>query len=411
MNKTSLVITIFLAITVATAGVFFFVRSFFPPAASTYRVPTYSSAGWLTAQDGEKKPRVSHLKTPEPLKAVYMTSCVAGTPSLRVHLVQLVRATELNAVVVDLKDYTGRLSFRPDDEELASFGGSACPITDLRGLVKELHVENIYVIGRITVFQDPTYAQKNQAVAVKRVSDPTVLWADKKGINYIDPGARDFWNHIAAIAEDAYGQGVDELNFDYIRFPSDGNMQDISFPVSGGRPKPEVLEEFFSFLNQKLKPTGMVISADVFGMIATSYVDIGIGQLWERTIPYFDYVAPMVYPSHYYLGSFGYTDPNSHPYEIVKLSLAEAIHRTMATTTLVATKAGMPIASTTPQLFTKMGFDKSKVRPWLQDFDYPVPYTPAMVKDQIQATCDLGLTSWMMWDPSNRYTREVYQVE
>ena len=155
----------------------------------------------------------------------------------------------------------------------------------------------------------------------------------------------------------------------------------------------------------------MIISADVFGMTTSSYTDVGIGQMWEATLPYFDYVAPMVYPSHYYNGFSGFADPNSHPYEVVKTALAEAVSRTMATTTPVATLRGRAIASTTPQLYTKSALAKEKIRPWLQDFDYPVPYTQAMVKAQIQAVYDLGLTSWMMWDPSNSYTREVYELE
>ncbi|OHA58403.1 MAG: hypothetical protein A2571_01325 [Candidatus Vogelbacteria bacterium RIFOXYD1_FULL_44_32] len=370
-----------------------------------YQVPEYPTVGLLT---NFTQPKVVHLATPEPLKAVYMTSCVAGTPSLRERVLKLVRETEINAVVVDLKDYTGALSFPAKAEDLQGYVSSDCPIGDLEALVKELHADNIYLIGRVTVFQDPLFAKRNPSEAVKKKSDQNILWADRKGINYIDPGSKVAWEHIVGIALDAYNQGVDEINFDYIRFPSDGNMQDISFPISELRSKPAVLEEFFSYLNQKLKPSGMIISADLFGMTTSSYVDVGIGQMWERTIPHFDYVAPMVYPSHYYTGFAGYTNPNEHPYEIVHEALASAVARTVATTTMVLTKDGQAVASTSPQLYTKKGYNRAKIRPWLQDFDYPVPYTAEMVRAQIRATSDLGLTSWMMWDPSNHYTPEVY---
>ncbi len=385
--------------------VLFFAWQVFSQPNFSYEVPEYPTVGLVKKLT---TPKAEHLSTPEPLKAIYMTSCVAGTPSLKARVLKLVKDTEINAIVVDLKDYTGALSFPAKDEKLKDYISSGCPIADLEAFVKELHQENIYIIGRVTVFQDPLFAKNNPSEAVKRASDPTVLWSDRKGIHYIDPGSKLAWDHIATIAEDAYAQGVDEINFDYIRFPSDGNMQDISFPLSGNKSKPEVLEDFFAYLSRRLKPQAMVISADVFGMTTTSFSDVGIGQIWERTIPYFDYVAPMVYPSHYYDGFAGLGDPNEHPYEVIHNALASAVVRTVATTTIVATKDGQAIASTSPQLYKKKAFASSKVRPWLQDFDYPVPYTADMVRAQIKATYDLGLTSWMMWDPSNHYTPAVY---
>lgn len=409
-SYSSLAVIIGVAILVALAA--FLAWQFLQTPNMEYTMPVYSSQAWALGADKESEPEpVPHLETPEPLKAVYMTSCVAGTPSLRQKLINLVKETELNAIVVDLKDYTGALSFNPQNESLQSYAVSKCPLGDLAELTTAMHAENIYVIGRVTVFQDPLFAGHHPAEAVKNETDTSRLWADRKGINYIDPASRLAWDHIVDISTDAYEQGVDELNFDYIRFPSDGNMQDIHFPLSGNRPKPAVLEEFFVYLNQKLKPTGMIISADVFGMTTSSFVDVGIGQVWERTLPHFDYVAPMIYPSHYYNGFGGYANPNSYPYEIITNALTTAISRTEATSTKVATLAGEPIASTTPQLYTKKAYNRSKIRPWLQDFDYPVVYTPAMVTAQIKATYDLGLTSWMMWDPSNKYTREVYKAE
>jgi len=357
-------------------------------------------------------PPVPHLKTPKSVKAVYMTNCVAITPSLRDRLLKLIDETEINSVVLDLKDYTGAISFTPTNKKLIDYAVSVCPIKDLKGLVKDLHDRDIYVIGRITVFQDPLFTKNNPEVAVKRESNPDILWTDRKGLTYTDPGSTKAHDHIIDISIDAYEQGVDELNFDYIRFPSDGNMSDIMFPISGGtKPQPEVLEKFFAYLDKELEDTGAVLSADVFGVTTNSFVDVGIGQVWERFLPYFDYIAPMVYPSHYYAGFEGYANTNLHPYEVVKGSLDVAVQRTLATTTVVKTLAGRPIASTTPQLYTKEAFAKTKVRPWLQDFDYPVPYTPAMVSAQIKATYDAGLDSWMMWDPTNTYTRSVYKTE
>ena len=189
-------------------------------------------------------------------------------------------------------------------------------------------------------------------------------------------------------------------------------MKDILLPITwGSESNPLGLEEFFAYLAGELKPTGAVLSADVFGVITNHYSDVGIGQIWEHFLPYFDYISPMIYPSHYYSGFGSFSDPNLYPYEVVKDSLDTAVARTVSTSTVVVTLNGKPIASTSPQLYSKPAFSRAKIRPWLQDFDYPVPYPPDMVTAQIKATYDAGLNSWMMWDPTNTYTKSVYKME
>jgi hypothetical protein len=348
-------------------------------------------------------PQVQHLATPAEVKAIYMSSCVAGTTAFRKSLVDLVDSTELNTLIIDIKDFSGYLSYKPEDPELHKYVSPRCYAPDMKEFIALLHQKNIYVIGRITSFQDPIYATEFPAYAVKRESDGGI-WSDKKGIHYLDPGAEPVWNHLLAISKDAYAIGFDELNFDYIRFPSDGNMKDIAFPYSENRPKPEVMESFFSYLNSQLKPLGVVLSADFFGMTTTSYSDLGIGQVLERALPYFDYVAPMVYPSHFPPTFNGWADPNKHVYELVAYTMGEAAVRTEVTSTRIHTFSGKPIASTTPQLYTKESYPRAKLRTWIQDFDYGGNYDIAEVKDQIRASDDVGVTSWMIWSPSNHYT-------
>jgi hypothetical protein len=156
-------------------------------------------------------------------------------------------------------------------------------------------------------------------------------------------GAEEYWKYIVSIGKEAYSVGFDELNFDYIRFPSDGNMKDISYPWSKTQKKSEVLESFFVYLEKNMRPTGAVISADLFGMTTTNSDDLNIGQVLEKALPHFDYIAPMVYPSHYPTGFMGFANPANKPYEVVKYSMDKAVLR----------------ASTTP----------NKLRPWLQDFN------------------------------------------
>ncbi|MEK7170522.1 MAG: putative glycoside hydrolase [Patescibacteria group bacterium] len=361
-------------------------------------------------------PPVVHLPTPKPQKAIYMTSCVVGTPSFRKDLVKLVEETELNSIIIDIKDFSGTLSFTPAAEELKPAVSKRCMAPDMKAFIESLHDNGIYVIGRITVFQDPFFAKLRPDLAVTKKSDGST-WKDYKGISYMDPGSKEVWDYTIAIAKESYAIGFDELNFDYIRFPSDGPMSDIAFTWSGSRVKADVLEDFFIYLSARLKPMGIVISADLFGMTTTNTDDLNIGQVLEKAAPHFDFIAPMVYPSHYPPNFNGWVNPNEYPYEVVKYSMDEAVKRFLATTTVVALNGVTPIASTTPPacaaepcaagrpLYPKESWNTLKLRPWLQDFDYGGNYDIAEVKAQIQAAYDAGLSSWMLWAPSNRYTK------
>lgn len=328
---------------------------------------------------------VTHVPTPEPVKALYMTACVAATPSWRSQLKSVVETTELNAVVIDIKDSTGTVSFPTTITAGESKRG--CVVKDLQEFIMGLHDSGIYVIGRISVFQDPAYAVAHPELAVKsKVSGG--VWKDRKGLSFIDVGAVPYWERIVAIGKAAHEIGFDELNFDYIRYPSDGNMQDASFPWTGTSTKPEMLEKFFVYVQENLEPTGAVLSADLFGMTTSVTSDMGIGQVLERTLPYFDYIAPMVYPSHYPPGWKGFSNPAAHPYEVILLAMSEGRNREMAWH-LAAGRA-----TSTP----------SKLRPWLQDFHLGGTYGVAEVDAQIKAAYDAGLSSWMIWNAGNKYT-------
>ncbi|MSU56223.1 MAG: hypothetical protein EXS51_02860 [Candidatus Taylorbacteria bacterium] len=371
---------------------------------TSYQASLPASVGTVATAQVPETPQVVHLPTPTPQKVIYMTSCVAGTPSFRNDLVKLVEETELNSIIIDIKDFSGTLSFYPKDETLKEFVSDRCRAPDMKAFIETLHDKGIYVIGRITVFQDPFFAKRRPDLAVKKASDGST-WKDYKGISFTDPGAKEVWDHIVAISKESYAVGFDELNFDYIRFPSDGPMSDIAFTWSGNRNKSDVLEEFFTYLSAQLRPLGIVMSADLFGMTTTNFDDLNIGQVLEKATPHFDFIAPMVYPSHYPPKFNGWANPNEHQYGVVKFSMDSAVTRLLATTTVVALLGVEPIASTTPPLYPKIAWRPLKLRPWLQDFDYGGNYDIAEVKAQIQATYDAGLTSWMLWAPSNRYTK------
>lgn len=340
---------------------------------------TSSTARPLNATSTPSAP-VTHLQAPHPTKALYISSWAAGTPSFRNHIISLIDTTEINALVVDIKDYTGKISFEVNDPTLHGLNVWEKRIPDIDSFITLLHQKGVYVIGRVAVFQDPSMVALHPDWAVKRASDGGI-WKDHKGISWIDVSAPGMWGYIASVAREGYARGFDEINFDYIRFPSDGNMRDIAYPYSKNTPKPDALRGFFKYLHDTLSPQHIPISADLFGMTTTNTDDLNIGQVLENALPYFDYIDPMVYPSHYPPTFLNYKNPAEHPYEVVHFALAGAVRRANA-------------ASTTPQ----------KIRPWLQDFNLGAVYTADMVRTQIKATYDVGLTSWLLWDAANKYT-------
>ena len=368
---------------VAITGSFSLAYFVFPSIFSiSYKLAVLPGAG--ISAEGEfavpVKKIISHLTTPSQVKAIYMTNWVAGDKKLRSSLVKIADDTEINSIVIDIKDYTGRIGFEVSDPLLKELGAYERRIADIEDFIEELHKKNIYVIGRISVFQDRYLVGRRPDLAVRRKSDGGV-WKDFKNISWLDPGSKEVWGYIAALAKESYGVGFDELNFDYIRFPSDGNMKDISYPWSNGKAKSEVIKDFFAYLRENLGNIGAPLSADLFGMTTTNTDDMNIGQNLENALKYFDYVSPMVYPSHYPKGFNNYSNPAAKPYEVVKFAMDSAVNRAMN-------------ATTTPR----------KLRPWLQDFNLGATYDAPMVRAQIQATYDSGLDSWMLWNASNRYT-------
>lgn len=365
----------------------------------------------------EAPPAVKHMSTPEQVRGIYMTQCAAGTQSFRTSFLKMLDETPLNAIVIDIRDYTGKIAFPTENPILKPMVSDECGARDMKEWVQVLHDHDVYVIGRITVFQNPAYTKLHPEQAVQKKGGG--VWKDKNGLAFVDVGAKDYWSTVVELSKESYELGFDELNFDYIRFPSDGDMKAAVYSFGAGKSKAEALEEFFKYLHEHLEPLGIVTSADLFGYVTVHDDDLGIGQILERALPYFDYIDPMVYPSHYNSGFAGLKNVNSDPYRVVSVSMNTAVARTVATTTRNAFLGAVPIASTSlvststsrggPQLYEKKSYPASAMRPWLQSFDYPVEYTPAMVAAQIQANKDAGLDSYLFWDAANRY-RSLRQV-
>jgi hypothetical protein len=380
---------------------YFFISSILLIAVFYFIVPAFFSSSFTVLQTSvveqviPQKPVVIHIKTPETVRAIYMTACAASSKTFREKIVSLATTTEINSIVIDVKDYTGTISFSSENSLIKENVGTGCKVSDMKDFVNELHKNGIYVIARISSFQDGFWVKKRPELAVKKESDGTV-WKDNKGVSWLDPGSKEVWNYLVVIGKESYALGFDELNFDYIRFPSDGNMNNIAYPFSESAIKREVMKNFFIYLRDNLNDLKVPLSADMFGMVTVADFDLNIGQMLEDALPYFDYISPMVYPSHYPKDWNGFSNPAEHPYDVVKGAMEGAI--------LKVNNLKMSLASSTPE-DVRNRISTKQIRPWLQDFNLGADYTPEMVKAQMQATYDVGLDSWLLWNAGNIYTK------
>lgn len=339
------------------------------------------------------KPAFSY---PDIIKAAYATSWSVSNERYIDYLIELASSTEINAVVIDVKDFSGYVAYDTKLPDVEKYKAKQIRIKDMGSLIRRLHDENIYVIARISVFQDPILANARPDLAVLSRSklliqstSSNLLWSDNWGLNWADPSAKEVWRYNASIAKDALSYGFDEINFDYVRFPSDGDLSDMVFPSwDQNIEKHLVIRDFFKYLRQELPDVR--ISVDLFGLATVGKDDLGIGQVIEDGYEYFDYVCPMVYPSHYASGFSGYPIPSEHPYEVVEISMKEGLRRLND--------------------FKKDNSKNPKLRPWLQDFTLTVPYDAEKVRLEITALKDVlgqDFNGFMLWNSQNFYTKEA----
>lgn len=328
---------------------------------------------------------VKHIKTPTVVKAIYMTNCVASGSDLRERLVKLIERKDLNAVVIDVKDYTGYLSM--DFGKGYPTGKKTCLVRDMKPFLAMLGEKGIYRIARVTVMQDPYYAETHPDQAVKR-KDNGGVWKDKKGLAFVDPASQDFWKYIRDIGYNSYDSGFDEVNFDYVRYPTDGSLSNMAFKLNASTTKRMMMKNFFTYLGKSMKDRNIPSSVDIFGMTTTAKDDLGIGQYLEDVLPHFDYIAPMVYPSHYPKNFNNWKDPNMVTGPLTEFVMGKAVERAKA-----------------------IGLPSTKLRTWVQDFDYGKDYTAADVRAIITASEKVGVKSYMVWDPGNKYTESAYNAK
>lgn len=339
-----------------------------------FKAPGYAA----TSKPLDATLRLDAKLSPIQVKAVYATANTAANPASLDTLIQIADSTEVNAIVVDLKDSTGHI-FYDSKVPLAHDIGAVAPELDPAALVDKLHQHHIYAIARIVVFEDPILAEARPDWAIHDSSNGG-LWRTWNGLAWVNAHRREVWDYNVAIAKEAAGFGFDEIQLDYIRFPTDGPLNRAEYGVpDNDQTRPKAIGDFLTEMYAAIAPTHAYLAADIFGLTLWETGDGNIGQNLETIAQHVDYVCPMVYPSHFYAGSMGFDIPNDHPHDVVLWSLQNGDKRI-------------------PQF-------KAKLRPWLQDFSLGqgIAYGPTEVKQQIDASKEFGASGWMLWNAGNTY--------
>lgn len=323
------------------------------------------------------------LLTPLVVHGLYVPLAGLDDPLVMATIDADTHNTEINTIVLEVKTDDGQVSSQmatpaaiDDDAVVHGY--------DVKGFIEEMHQRNIYVIGRFVVFRDPTLANAHPEFALKR-TDNGQAYEDEQGQKWIDAFDQEVWLYNLDLADKAAQLGLDEIQFDYVRFP--GTDLDLNYAENMTRAnRVAAVTGFLKQAEERLRPDGVAISADTFGLTTVATDDTGIGQDITSMGPYLDYYCPMVYPSTWDDGSLGIPYPPADPYAIVHGSVQSAVLRLAPIPTV-------------------------RVRPWLQAFDdygtRQLVYTPARVNIQKTAAADAGAIGWMLWDPTAGYDAGV----
>lgn len=321
-------------------------------------------------------------REPVKVKGIYVTGPTAGTEKMD-ELIRLVEETELNAMVIDVKNDEGLVTYKMQSDTVLEIESGVRYIPDMAALIEKLHEKDIYLIARIVAFKDPYLAEKKPELSLKTKTG--AVFRDKNGEAWVNPYSHEVWDYLVEIGKQAAEDGFDEIQFDYIRFSTDANAGSIDYgEVAEQMTKEEAITGFTKYAYDTLHPLGVVVSADVFGTIIDNESDAEIvGQNYQEMAACLDYICPMVYPSHYSNGVYGLEIPDKEPYETVYHAMTASKEKLDALT--------------------------ADVRVWLQDFTASwvkghISYGADEVRAQIQAVYDAGYEEWILWNARMNYT-------
>lgn len=364
------------------------------------------------------------------VKGIYVTGAMAGTSNMD-NLIALVDRTELNTMVIDVKNDEGRVVYDMDSALVREIGAVKEYVSDMPGLIRKCKEHGIYLIARIVAFKDPFLAENRQDLALTDKNGN--IFRDKSGLAWVNPYKREVWDYLLEIARQAASVGFDEIQFDYIRFSTDAGMSKVDFGEDAlEQDKEDVITEFTIYAAQELHDMGVPLSADVYGVIIDSKLDASIvGQNYYEMAKHLDYISPMVYPSHYGPGNLGLAVPDAQPYETIFRSMktsrkvlagmgreAEDMQvsgndvsgNSISGNSISENSAsGNSMDAADPKDLVPNQEIRADVRPWLQDFTATwvkghIRYGPEEIRAQIQAVYDAGYEEWILWNASNRYT-------
>jgi hypothetical protein len=310
------------------------------------------------------------------VRGIHLTSWGAGSAKNRKELIRKISNSVINTVVIAVKETDGKV-YIPGVEKAIKFGAYQGAITDPESMLKDFKGAGIYTVARIVVFKDKVVPRVRKDMAVKTPGGEP--WRSRNGSTWLDPYNREVWDYTLDIAERCAKLGFEEIQFDYIRYPSEGNTSLCRYSKPNNRQTSiQNLKNFLDYARKRLEPYKVKISADVFGLTTTVKDDMGIGQDINALASGADYVYPMMYPSHYAPGEYNLKNPNGSPFKVINRGLRDAM--------------------------VKLGPDYAKLRPYLQDFSLGWNYGPTEVRAQLMATRFNLLESWVLWNPANRYT-------
>ncbi len=313
------------------------------------------------------------------VRALYVNRFAAQSTKRMRQMIQWADDTEINALVIDMKDEFG-LNYKPSNPEWAKNAGTSGTVRNLPALLDTLRAHKILPIARMVVFKDSVTARLNPTHTIRK-QDGSV-WRDKKGLAWVNPYDRAIWDYNIGVAEELAKLGFGEIQFDYIRFPEPyASLPPQVFPGNNGK-KPDALAAFLKEANGRLDKLGARTTADIFGLVTTVGGALEVGQEWEKLAPVTDVLLPMTYPSHYPPGSFGIKRPNAEPYRTIKIAITRAKERN-----------------------AKLGITSGEhVRPWLQAFTLGAPhYGAEEIRQQKRAVYDSGYDGWVLWSPGSKY--------
>jgi hypothetical protein len=330
----------------------------------------------------------STLRSQRVVRALYANRYASQSLKKMRHLIAIADSTEVNAIVMDMKDEFG-LNFRTSNPEWAKNAGNAGVVPGLKALLDTLKAHDILPIARLVVFKDSVTARVHPEWTIRKAD--STAWKDKQGLTWVNPYQHALWEYNIGIAEELAKLGFGEIQFDYIRFPEPyQSLPKQVFPDSKGVSKPDNLAAYLKMAKTRLNAVGVRSTADIFGLVTTVKGALEIGQEWEKVAPVTDVVLPMVYPSHYPRGSFGIARPNAEPYKVMKIALDAAWDRDQ-----------------------KLGIKEAEhVRPWIQAFTLGAPaYGPEEIRQQKQAIYDAGFDGWVLWSPGSKFDAFIPALE